>query len=124
MSHFHLRFNDTMPHSIPVGVNLITSIFNMYVLKAQNKKPHPIKTTFKELPNLKPKWTYDTSAFVSIMLIGMGFVLFPGSFAILIVAQRQVNLKLGSNSCTEFSRTKLVLKNERLGSKVLTGNAK
>jgi len=105
VSGFLLRYNDTMPHSLPVGVNLISSLFNMYVLQARNKTPHPIVTSFQSFPILKPQWTYDANAFVSVLLIGMGFVLFPGSFAILIVAQRQVStLKHLNRSLVRFTR--------------------
>ncbi|XP_031568598.1 ATP-binding cassette sub-family A member 5-like [Actinia tenebrosa] len=90
---FHLRYNDSMVHSIPVGVNVITSLFNMFALKAKNQIPHPIKTYFQLFPALKPKLKYDNNSFIAVMLIGLSFAVIPGGFAILVVAQRQLNIR-------------------------------
>ena len=87
---FLLRFNDTTVHSLPVGINIISSLFTMFALEAKNKTSHPIKTYFQLFPKLKPRLTYDSNSFVAVMLIGLSFAVIPGGFAIMIVQQRQV----------------------------------
>ena len=88
-----MRYNDTAVHSVPVGINILGSILHMYALKSQNKTPYPLESTILAFPDLKPQWTYDNTAFVSILLIGMALAIIPGSFGILVVAERQVRTK-------------------------------
>ncbi|KAJ7372621.1 ATP-binding cassette sub- A member 5 [Desmophyllum pertusum] len=88
-----MRYNDTAVHSVPVGVNILGSILHMNALKSQNITPYPLETTILPFPGLKPEWTFDNTAFVSILLIGMGLVLIPGGFGILVVAERQEKIR-------------------------------
>ena len=92
-----MRYNDTTVHSVPVGVNILGSILHMNALKSQNQTPYPLESSILPFPGLKPEWTYDGTAFTSILLIGMSLAIIPGSFAIEVVALRQVSLtkKLG-----------------------------
>lgn len=92
-SSFEMRYNDTAVHSVPVGINILGSILHMNALKSQNKTPYPLESTILAFPDLKPQWTYDNTAFVSILLIGMALAIIPGSFGILVVAERQVRTK-------------------------------
>lgn len=88
-----MRYNDTAVHSVPLGINIIGSILNMNALKSQNKTPYPLETTILPFPGLKPEWTYDATAFTSILLIGLSLIVIPGGFGILVVAERQVRIK-------------------------------
>ena len=87
-----MRYNDTMVHSIPVGLNILGSVFHMTALANQGQMPHPIQTVIKAFPSLSPQWTYDGTSFTAILLIGMAFMFIPGGFAIEVVAYRQVGL--------------------------------
>ena len=89
-----MRYNDTTVHSVPVGVNILGSILHMNALKSQNKTPYPLESTILAFPGLKPQWTFDNTAFVSILLIGMGLIVIPGGFGILVVIERQVRSKV------------------------------
>ena len=89
-SAYTLRYNDSMVHSIPVGINAFSSAFHMTALANQGKDPRPVHTKLQLLPSLSPKWTYDSTIFTSTLLIGMAFVAMPGGFAIEVVAVRQV----------------------------------
>ena len=86
-----MRYNDTTVHSVPVGVNILGSILHMNALKSLNQTPYPLETTILPFPGLKPEWTFDSTSFTSILLIGMALAIIPGSFAIEVVALRQVN---------------------------------
>lgn len=90
-----MRYNDTTVHSVPVGVNILGSILHMNALKSQNQTPYPLESSILPFPGLKPEWTYDGTAFTSILLIGMSLAIIPGSFAIEVVALRQVRLTIG-----------------------------
>ena len=92
-SSIEMRYNDTAVHSVPLGINIIGSILNMNALKSQNKTPYPLETTILPFPGLKPEWTYDATAFTSILLIGLALIVIPGGFGILVVAERQVRIK-------------------------------
>jgi len=67
----------------------------MNALKSQNQTPYPLESSILPFPGLKPEWTYDGTAFTSILLIGMSLAIIPGSFAIEVVALRQVRLTIG-----------------------------
>jgi len=88
-----MRYNDTAVHSVPLGINIIGSILNMNALKSQNKTPYPLETTILPFPGLKPEFTYDGTAFTSILLIGLALIVIPGGFGILVVSERQVRTK-------------------------------
>ena len=85
-------YNDTAVHSVPLGINILGSILHMNALKSQNKTPYPLESTILPFPGLKPEWTYDASAFTSILLIGLALIVIPGGFGIAVVAERQVRL--------------------------------
>ncbi|XP_074639186.1 cholesterol transporter ABCA5-like isoform X3 [Acropora palmata] len=91
-SSFLLRFNDTTVHSVPVGVNILGSVLHMNALKSLNQTLFPLETTLLSFPSLKPEWTFDSSSFFSVLMIGIAFVVIPGSFAIEVVALRQGSL--------------------------------
>ena len=93
-----MRYNDTTVHSIPVGVNILGSILHMNALKSQNLTPYPLETSILQFPGLKPEWTFDSSAFTSILLIGLSLSLIPGGFAIEVVALRQVSWRWSSRA--------------------------
>ena len=86
-----MRYNDTTVHSVPVGVNILGSILHMNALKSLNQTPYPLEATILPFPGLTPEWTFDSTSFTSILLIGMSLAIIPGSFAIEVVALRQVN---------------------------------
>ena len=90
-SSFLLRFNDTTVHSVPVGVNILGSVLHMNALKSLNQTLFPLETTLLSFPSLKPEWTFDSSSFFSVLMIGIAFVVIPGSFAIEVVALRQAS---------------------------------
>ncbi|XP_015768993.1 PREDICTED: ATP-binding cassette sub-family A member 5-like isoform X2 [Acropora digitifera] len=92
-SSFLLRFNDTTVHSVPVGVNILGSVLHMNALKSLNQTLFPLETTLLSFPSLKPEWTFDSSSFFSVLMIGIAFVVIPGSFAIEVVALRQEKLR-------------------------------
>ena len=87
-----MRYNDTAVHSVPVGVNILGSILHINALKSQNKTPYPLESTILAFPGLKPQWTFDNTAFVSILLVGMALTVIPGPFGILVVGERQVRI--------------------------------
>ena len=86
-----MYYNNTMFHSIPVGLNILGSTFHMLAQQLSGVEPHPIEMSVQSFPPVKLPWTYDNSAFMSIMLIGLVFVLFPGGFAVEVVDYRQVS---------------------------------
>lgn len=86
-----MRFNDTTVHSVPVGVNILGSVLHMNALKSLNQTLFPLETTLLSFPSLKPEWTFDSSSFFSVLMIGIAFVVIPGSFAIEVVALRQAS---------------------------------
>ena len=90
-SSFLLRFNDTMVHSVPVGVNILGSVLHMNALKSVNQTLFPLETTLLSFPSVKPEWTFDSYSFFSVSLIGFALVVIPGSFSIEVVAQRQAS---------------------------------
>ena len=90
-SSFLLRFNDTTVHSVPVGVNILGSVLHMNALKSLNQTLFPLETTLLSFPSLKPEWTFDSSSFSSVLMIGAAFVVIPGSFAIEVVSLRQAS---------------------------------
>lgn len=85
-----MYYNNTMLHSVPVGLNILGSTFHMLAQQMKGIEPHPIETKIHLFPPLTSQWKYDNTAFISIMLIGMAFVFIPGGFAIEVVSYRQV----------------------------------
>ena len=90
-SSFLLRYNDTTVHSVPVGINILGSILHMNALKSLNKTLFPLETTLLPFPRLKPEWTFDSTSFSAVLIIGMALTFIPGMFAIEVVAVRQVS---------------------------------
>ena len=93
-SIFEMRYNDTTVHSIPLGVHMIGTVLHMNALTSEGKAPYPLETTILPFPKIQAELTYDNTAFISIMLIGMSLAIIPGGFAVEVVAQRQVNMTL------------------------------
>lgn len=92
-SSFLLRYNDTTVHSVPVGINILGSILHMNALKSLNKTLFPLETTLLPFPRLKPEWTFDSTSFSAVLIIGMALTFIPGMFAIEVVAVRQDKLR-------------------------------
>ncbi|XP_078349015.1 cholesterol transporter ABCA5-like isoform X2 [Oculina patagonica] len=92
-SSFEMRYNDTTVHSVPLGVNILGSILHMNALKSQNKTPYPLETTILPFPGLKPEWTFDSTAYTSILLLGLALIVIPGGFGILVVGERQEKIR-------------------------------
>ena len=102
-----LHYNDSHIHSIPVGITTLSNTMYKQIntLTGINiSDSQPIKTYSKMFKPLKPRWKYDSSAFISSVFIGIvvlaTFTRFPAD----IVSNRQVwsYLKLSDFWCCCF----------------------
>ncbi|XP_017782555.1 PREDICTED: ATP-binding cassette sub-family A member 5-like [Nicrophorus vespilloides] len=90
-----LIYNDTMQHSLPIMINLISNA--IYRLMSPERLSHgnwePIEVMAQPFPQTVQPQEFNMGVFTTATFIGMIFVLVPASLAIDLVYDREIKAK-------------------------------
>ena len=80
-------YNDTLIHSLPVGINLINSALYRNATQSSNG----ISVASYPFPSKNPQLPFDPNSYTVILIVGIAFLLIPSGFGIDVVLDREVS---------------------------------
>ncbi|XP_017752415.1 PREDICTED: ATP-binding cassette sub-family A member 2-like [Eufriesea mexicana] len=101
--HLTVAYNDTMQHSLPILMNLLSNTYYRLISDKNNLKPIEVKTHPFQQTSQPQEFNIGTAS--STMLIGMIFVLLPITLIVDMVYDREIKAKnqLRTNGLTFFT---------------------
>ncbi|XP_065844261.1 cholesterol transporter ABCA5-like isoform X4 [Oscarella lobularis] len=86
---FSLFYNDTLVHSLPIGINVMSNVYYRNLTQSSEG----IAVTNYPFPYENPPIPFDGDSYVFVLIVGIAFLLTPSSFGLEIVQDREVRAR-------------------------------